>query len=580
MGKNSTHIGPHLRTVCFSLAPCLPQRLSARSVVPATACAATCSIPGSSEDSTASSRWMTEATRCVTVEDFHLHPVGLRAVIGLSAHSDSNAQCAHAQCLTLLPCLRPSQTGVPSVAAQEADKRARLCVEQCRMVELFSDTKFLAAESLLALTHALASAAGTSVSADSASRGGRSGGGSADMEGALLCQELLILVTLRNRDRISVLWPLVLSHLKAVLGSGGAGSGGPLVERAAVGLLGLVARLLPYKEDLREELSAALKLFLLLDVKAADALMAQIAGGLLALVKVAGAFISASGWDTVGRLLMASARHPEAASAGFEALAVCSGEGADFGDSGGQAGGFLALSNFAVFVTAVVAFAEARAGGEQRSRRAVALLSAAALTLISWAGKGQDTQLLLPLWADLVASLRRCCVDERPEVRDEALVSLQRTLLASEPLAPPPQQWAAIIGGTLLPLLDALLDGCTRRSRDAGAERSLRIGLSLVAKTFLQVLSPPTDAPENSATPRACMIVHSFVPQLCDSCLRVVESAHRPPSLHSPHCSSYRRCGSSLRRSCCCSGRASWIALRPHLPASPPRSFRRLCQRR
>ena len=101
----------------------------------------------------------------------------------------------------------------PAGDEKEAAARAARCVEQCRIEEVFADTKFLEAESLLALAHALAAAAGTAAAPAEAGGGGGGGGYRAgsvlDAEGGLLCHELLILVTLRNRDRISLLWPLV-----------------------------------------------------------------------------------------------------------------------------------------------------------------------------------------------------------------------------------------------------------------------------------------------------------------------------------------------------------------------------------
>lgn len=365
------------------------------------------------------------------------------------------------------------------------------------MEELFADTKFLEAEALAALMHALASAAGAAVVvADSA---GRSAGGAGPVElaGALLCNELLVIVTLRNRDRLGVIWAPVLSHFKAVLSNGTAGSGAVVVERAALGLLALASRLIPYKEDLREELSGTLRLLLSLDAKVADALMERIAGGLLGLVKAVGPLLPPSGWDTVGRLLQAAAKHPEAAGAGFEALSHCMGEGSAAGDGSRQAAGLLSSSNIGAFVPVAEMYADSNQGGEERSRRAVSLLSTAALAVVGWAAAAASQpqgQQLLPLWADIVASLQRCSLDERAEVRDEALVSLQRVLLASEPLAPPPQLWGSIINGALLPLLDSLIAlwnraAGSRNSKAAvAAERSLRLGLGLTSKVILQFM--------------------------------------------------------------------------------------------
>jgi hypothetical protein len=65
-------------------------------------------------------------------------------------------------------------------------------------------------------------------------------------------------VLLRNRDRLSLLWPPVLDHLSAIIR--GKGVEGALVAAAAVGLLRLCQRLLPCKPEAAEPLLRGLQL--------------------------------------------------------------------------------------------------------------------------------------------------------------------------------------------------------------------------------------------------------------------------------------------------------------------------------
>ncbi len=67
-----------------------------------------------------------------------------------------------------------------------------------------------------------------------------------------MCLEMVIALSLRNRDRLLLIWPPVHAMLAAILVPGGPGGdkrgASPLVARAALGLLRVCQRLLPYKE--------------------------------------------------------------------------------------------------------------------------------------------------------------------------------------------------------------------------------------------------------------------------------------------------------------------------------------------
>lgn len=67
-----------------------------------------------------------------------------------------------------------------------------------------------------------------------------------------MCLEMVIALSLRNRDRLLLIWPLVHDLLSAILAPPQQGAdkraASPLVARAALGLLRVCQRLLPYKE--------------------------------------------------------------------------------------------------------------------------------------------------------------------------------------------------------------------------------------------------------------------------------------------------------------------------------------------
>lgn len=77
-----------------------------------------------------------------------------------------------------------------------------------------------------------------------------------------VCLELVIAITLRNRDRVLLMWALVHDYLALVMAPEGARSANRLVERATLGLLRVCQRLLPYKADCAPPLLRSLQLIL------------------------------------------------------------------------------------------------------------------------------------------------------------------------------------------------------------------------------------------------------------------------------------------------------------------------------
>lgn len=84
-------------------------------------------------------------------------------------------------------------------------------------------------------------------------------------------------VALRNRDRLLLVWPLVHEYLAAVLAPEGPRGASALVARAALGLLRVCQRLLPYKEDTADALLRSLGLVLRLRPSAAWELAQRLA---------------------------------------------------------------------------------------------------------------------------------------------------------------------------------------------------------------------------------------------------------------------------------------------------------------
>lgn len=241
--------------------------------------------------------------------------------------TQQQVSCEHCKSLHVLLHRRMSRpyNSIPFVCQfqGEAEQATMRCIEACRIDEVFSDSKFLRAESLVEFVKSIIWAS----SMNSSTYPGYVSADSDDTDTAEVCLELLIGITIRNRDRIELLWPLVHSHLEAVIKQG-THPASSLVERAVLGLLRVCQRLLPYKEEIADELLRSLHLIFKLEPKAAEDLAVVITGEVLGMVKSSATYIKSEwGWNTVCTLLKAASHHPGAFPMAFEALCVITGEG-------------------------------------------------------------------------------------------------------------------------------------------------------------------------------------------------------------------------------------------------------------
>ncbi|XP_024515281.1 ARF guanine-nucleotide exchange factor GNOM [Selaginella moellendorffii] len=369
----------------------------------------------------------------------------------------------------------------PSEQQVAAHQRILQTIEACHIDNIFSESKFLQAESLLHLAKALIWAAGRPQKGTSSPE---------DEDTAVFCLELLIAITLNNRDRILLLWQGVYEHMAGIVQTTVVPC--LLVEKAVFGLLRICQRLLPYKENLAEELLRSLQLILKLDARVADAFCERITQEVMQLVRAnAGHIKSPMGWRTISSLLSITARHPDASESGFEALYFIMHDGAH-----------LTPANYVLCLDAARAFAETRVGGVERSLKALDLLSESVNSLIKWSqvatGESDEnkedsvraSQELAEMWIRLAQGLRRVCGEQREEVRNCAILSLQRCLTAAESLHLPAMVWIQCFDQVIFVMLDDLLDIALRNSPKEyrGMEGTLHHAMKFLSKIFLQFL--------------------------------------------------------------------------------------------
>ncbi|XP_012270062.1 Golgi-specific brefeldin A-resistance guanine nucleotide exchange factor 1 isoform X2 [Orussus abietinus] len=174
---------------------------------------------------------------------------------------------------------------LPHPAEPTTRKRATECIVNCHLKQIVEESKFLQVESLRALVGALVSANPT------------------DEDVSVFLLELLLEVTIQNRDRVMSIWKIVQGHLDTLLTSTARENRPYLLERVAVGMLRLAIRLLRGEEFAWTVLPPLLPLTHLPSATTAP-LARQIAFGLFELLKTGAANIHGTeDWKVVFCLL-------------------------------------------------------------------------------------------------------------------------------------------------------------------------------------------------------------------------------------------------------------------------------------
>ncbi|KAG8384670.1 hypothetical protein BUALT_Bualt04G0142100 [Buddleja alternifolia] len=380
---------------------------------------------------------------------------------------------------SLLLSLEEEPAPQPSEEQLAARQRTLQTIQNCHIDSIFAESKFLQAESLSQLVRALVMSAGRPLKGNNSLE---------DEDTAVFCLELLIAITLNNRDRIMLLWQNVYEHIANVVQSSVMPC--TLVEKAVFGLLRICQRLLPYKENLTDELLKSLQLVLKLDARVADAYCEQITQEVMHLVKANAMQIrSHMGWRTIISLLSITARHPEASEAGFETLSYVMSDGAH-----------LSPANYVLCVNAARQFAESRVGQVDRSIKSLDLMAGSVVCLVTWfyqtkeaAGEEAATKMsqdILEMWMRLVQGLRKVCLDQREEIRNHAIMLLQRCLTGVDGIYIPTDLWLQCFDLVIFTLLDELPEMTQQNSPKEirSMEGTIILSLKLLSKSFLQSL--------------------------------------------------------------------------------------------
>ena len=272
---------------------------------------------------------------------------------------------------------------------------------------------------------------------------------------AELALEMLISLSLRNRDRIASIWPFVHDFLAACTSHEAAEKTNPLVERSMKGLMRICQRLLPYKDDTTDMLLGSLSLIGEMHPAVVWELSPSIASELIVLISQSAPFIKTeNGWRTIAILIRMSASRSEVLPYSIKALSLAC----------RNPGSVTSVSYMPLLETSLQLIDTFKTSSPEVASRFLDCADA----LFSWlptqklsssngSPKVIDAETLLDLWLTSVGILARgLCREPSPALRNTSLASLHRTLISSESLQLPADIWVQTMRELLLPLVSGM----------------------------------------------------------------------------------------------------------------------------
>ncbi|CAI5445758.1 unnamed protein product [Caenorhabditis angaria] len=172
----------------------------------------------------------------------------------------------------------------PTQEQLSAMKLASTVIAECKPSQILIDSKYLTNTALAELLSALAANSLLIVDQAEQSQQKNASLSGEDEDSMVFYLELMISITLENKDRLSLVWPHVRRHLEWLLSSR-FGRCPVLVERAVVGLLRVANRNLFRDNTVADDVLHSLSMLLRLSPKALFVFSRQIAFGLYELIR-------------------------------------------------------------------------------------------------------------------------------------------------------------------------------------------------------------------------------------------------------------------------------------------------------
>ncbi|KAI9208547.1 uncharacterized protein BJ171DRAFT_489303 [Polychytrium aggregatum] len=423
----------------------------------------------------------------------------------------------------------------PQESDLNAERRATECIAASNIERLFSESRFLETQTLQLMMRAIiessfveesGSASRSNLSEQAAITHDPSGNSSAPEPhelnpSAIFLFELLVQVTIFNRDRLQVVWPLAFEHIKTLLGYKAGFRTDALQCHSASALLRLIMRL-AHHQDTMPQVLQSLDFLLELSPDTLATIGEPLMAGLVQLVQThSSLLVSCAKSDTILALLSKSSMNPAAAGYGFQVTTFLISEGSssivssdNFSDcvdlligysvasgalllaGSGSGSGKLSESDRKSPRPTVPAHERGKSphvhAAIERSLKSLErlyMLHTRIPELITQTSMRPE-RAWFEYWLPILSGLEQQCYHPSREVRQAALTYLQRALLSRELLLEGSRLecWISCLENVLFPLLEELLKPAVFKLDEASMDETRMRAVGLLCKFFLNFL--------------------------------------------------------------------------------------------
>eukprot|EP01132_Coremiostelium_polycephalum_P004344 gene4344-5436_t len=395
----------------------------------------------------------------------------------------------------------------------EREQKAKICVENCHIDELFLETKTIPIESLEQLLQSLFIITNPKP-------------GNSNLKNALFCFDLLDHIVLFNQHRLEAIWQKFYRHIELII-DGITGSGSTsiskqmtsLLQKITISLMYLLIRLLD-NPVVAGTLESMIKLLLKVN-PVLDSIAEKLSLALVQLVQQKITFIAAnpSVWEPIIGIIVLLSGNPRASSRACEALSLMIKQK----DALTQKTCQFCLEPLNCFInskdipaavvfkamellyfiftkiidimqiptetifstgsaTSVVVLASPlkNSSGGSDSLPASITANIARRKLDEKIGISWNT-----FWSPILKSFVMLCLDSKSDIRNNAMNYLQKTILSPSLGVLPPQRWFDCFVDIIFPLLTSLKE----HSKESNFEDTRLRASALLSKVFLQNLT-------------------------------------------------------------------------------------------
>ncbi|BGP52381.1 GDP/GTP exchange factor for ARF [Rhodotorula kratochvilovae] len=310
---------------------------------------------------------------------------------------------------------------------------------------------------------------------------------------AVLLLEIATSIIARSQESLADLWPTAFDFLQRLLASANSFSS-LFNERVVASLLRLVAEVIK-SDELRDSCFLALDMLRSLSPAVLGSVAEPLMAGLSRVfLENAARVHSTTEWNLLFALFSATAQQEEAAKISMDLLRQL---------ASGQLGAHLHADNYAAFLQTLAGFAhvapsnkptDSRASDEAALVRGLQIVDVlrevqAAIPNLIATSSLSPARAWEAAWIPLLSAYAQLCLNPARELRQNAISSLQRTLLAPEILQNTDVDLTIIFERVFFPLLEELLKPQVfRRDPEGMGETRLRAS-ALLCKVFLQYLT-------------------------------------------------------------------------------------------